>query len=399
MRKDVGRDQRALRPRHPAARAGRHRRAQDEAHPALGQGAARHRHPARRHRPALGSAGERRDAREDRPLLRRGPGRRSSRPRRPSTIYEVPLLFEAQGLGDLVVRELGLGATAKPADLTAWRALVDRIKRPKPELEIALVGKYIELPDAYLSVTEALRHAGLGARSHDPGPLGRLGDASRRRTWPSALAGVAGVLVPGGFGHRGIEGKVLAARLRPRAQGALPGPVPGAAVRRHRVRAGRGRRTGGELDRVRPVHGRPGHRLHARPARHGGQGRHDAAGPLPGPPHARHQGGRGVRQRGHLRAPPPPLRGQQPATASASRRPAWSCRASRRTAGWWRSSSCATTRGSWPASSIPSSESRPDRPHPLFDGFVRAAVAHHGRATADDRRAVAPTPQSVEALA
>ena len=68
-------------------------------------------------------------------------------------------MFEELGLGDLIVRELGL-ATAKPADLDAWRALVDRIKKPKPELEIALVGKYIELPDAYLSVTEALRHAG-----------------------------------------------------------------------------------------------------------------------------------------------------------------------------------------------------------------------------------------------
>ena len=76
------------------------------------------------------------------------------------TIYEVPLLFESFGLGDLVVRELGLTESAAPADLTAWTALVERIKRPKPELEIALVGKYIELPDAYLSVTEALRHAG-----------------------------------------------------------------------------------------------------------------------------------------------------------------------------------------------------------------------------------------------
>ena len=58
------------------------------------------------------------------------------------------------------MRELGLEDKAQPADLTAWRELVDLIKRPKPQLEIALVGKYIELPDAYLSVTEALRHAG-----------------------------------------------------------------------------------------------------------------------------------------------------------------------------------------------------------------------------------------------
>jgi CTP synthase len=127
------------------------------------------------------------------------------------TIYEVPLLFEAQGLGELVVKELGLEEQASPADLTAWRALVDRIKRPKPELEVALVGKYIELPDAYLSVTEAIRHAGwanersIVIRWVDSEALTADNTAER-------LAGVAGVVVPGGFGHRGIEGKVLAAR-------------------------------------------------------------------------------------------------------------------------------------------------------------------------------------------
>ncbi len=129
-----------------------------------------------------------------------------------STIYEVPLMFEEAGLGRLLVRELGLGDADKAPDLASWRALVDRIKAPKPTLEIALVGKYIELPDAYLSVTEALRHAswahGVDARirwvdsetlSHD--------------NLHEKLDGAAGVLVPGGFGHRGIEGKVLAAHF------------------------------------------------------------------------------------------------------------------------------------------------------------------------------------------
>ena len=125
------------------------------------------------------------------------------------TIYEVPLLFEAQGLGDLIVRDLNL--EAHPADLSAWRALVERIKRPKPELEVALVGKYIELPDAYLSVSEALRHAGW---AHDRDIKIRWVDseALTADNYDSRLEGVAGVLVPGGFGHRGIEGKVLAAR-------------------------------------------------------------------------------------------------------------------------------------------------------------------------------------------
>ena len=109
------------------------------------------------------------------------------------------------------MRELGLGDPDAVPDLAGWRALVERIKAPKPTLEIALVGKYIELPDAYLSVSEALRHAawanGVDAKIRwvdsetlTPGNLGT-----------GKLGGAAGVLVPGGFGHRGIEGKVLAA--------------------------------------------------------------------------------------------------------------------------------------------------------------------------------------------
>ena len=127
------------------------------------------------------------------------------------TIYEVPLLFEDEGLGDLIVRDLGLGETAQPPDLASWRALVDRIKKRKPELEIALVGKYIELPDAYLSVTEALKHAGWAS---DRSIRVRWVDSEEMRPENVAdkLGGAAGILVPGGFGHRGIEGKVLAAR-------------------------------------------------------------------------------------------------------------------------------------------------------------------------------------------
>ncbi len=127
------------------------------------------------------------------------------------TIYEVPLQFEAAGLGDLVVGALGLAERARPADLAAWRALVERIKRPKAELEVALVGKYIALPDAYLSVTEALRHAGW---AHERSIRVRWVDSEELTpaTVDERLAGVAGVLVPGGFGHRGIEGKIVAAR-------------------------------------------------------------------------------------------------------------------------------------------------------------------------------------------
>jgi CTP synthase len=128
-----------------------------------------------------------------------------------STIYEVPLLFEEAGLGSLLVRELGLEDSAQAPDLEVWTELVELIKRPKPTLEIALVGKYIELPDAYLSVTESLKHAGW---AHEVDVKIRWIDSEllTRDSVDELLASVAGIVVPGGFGHRGIEGKVLAAR-------------------------------------------------------------------------------------------------------------------------------------------------------------------------------------------
>src|SRR5215211_4199831 len=128
------------------------------------------------------------------------------------TIYEVPLQFEDRGLGRLIVRELSLGDPEAAPDLTEWRALVDNIKRDKPALEVALVGKYIELPDAYLSVTEALKHAGW---AHDVDVKIRWIDseALSKDNLHQQLDGAAGVVVPGGFGHRGIEGKVLAAHF------------------------------------------------------------------------------------------------------------------------------------------------------------------------------------------
>ncbi len=128
-----------------------------------------------------------------------------------ATIYEVPLLFEEAGLGSLVVEELGLQDVAGEPDLASWRAMVGLIKQPKPTLEVALVGKYIELPDAYLSVSEALKHAGW---AHAVDVRIRWVDSEQldAANVDSRLDGAAGILVPGGFGHRGIEGKVLAAR-------------------------------------------------------------------------------------------------------------------------------------------------------------------------------------------
>ena len=129
-----------------------------------------------------------------------------------STIYEVPLLFEESGLGALLVRELSLEDMAQAPDLESWRQLVELIKRPKPTLEIGLVGKYIELPDAYLSVVESLKHAGW---AHEVDVKIRWIDSEglTPENVAEQLAGLAGIVVPGGFGHRGIEGKVLAAKF------------------------------------------------------------------------------------------------------------------------------------------------------------------------------------------
>ncbi|HEY6540233.1 MAG TPA: CTP synthase [Ktedonobacteraceae bacterium] len=126
------------------------------------------------------------------------------------TIYEVPLILEEAGLGEYLVEELGL-PRHKP-QMHEWRELVQRIKRPRPEMKIGLIGKYVDLHDAYLSVAEALRHAGW---SHDVDvqikwinseSIEKMGD-----NYTELLEDVAGIVVPGGFGSRGIEGKIKAA--------------------------------------------------------------------------------------------------------------------------------------------------------------------------------------------
>ncbi len=124
-------------------------------------------------------------------------------------LYEVPLMLEREGLADVVVRRLGL--ICHTPDLTEWATMVHRAKNPKGCVEIALVGKYTALHDAYLSVVEALTHGGI---ENDVSVKIRWVD-SETVTDANAgeiLSGVDGVLVPGGFGDRGIEGMISAVR-------------------------------------------------------------------------------------------------------------------------------------------------------------------------------------------
>ena len=124
-------------------------------------------------------------------------------------LYEAPLMLEKSSFSEIVCRELGIDAP--PPDLAEWTALVEKIKAERKEVQIGLVGKYVELHDAYLSVAEALRHAGY------------YHDAKVKISWLDSekitdenasrlLSGLDGIIVPGGFGSRGIEGMISAAK-------------------------------------------------------------------------------------------------------------------------------------------------------------------------------------------
>ena len=128
------------------------------------------------------------------------------------TIYEVPLILEEAGLGEFLVNELRL--KRQEPQMQEWSALVEKIKSPRPEITIGLVGKYVELHDAYMSVAESLNHAGwfhdvdVRVKWINSEALEQMGEG-----YTEVLEDVAGIVVPGGFGHRGIEGKIKAANF------------------------------------------------------------------------------------------------------------------------------------------------------------------------------------------
>ncbi len=121
-------------------------------------------------------------------------------------IYKIPLLLHEQGLDDIVVEKLRLNVRA--ADLGEWRQVVDAMEHPTAEVEIAIVGKYVHLTESYKSLSEALSHAGLHTRTRVK--IRYVDSESIEREGVAALQDVDAVLVPGGFGERGIEGKIKA---------------------------------------------------------------------------------------------------------------------------------------------------------------------------------------------
>ncbi|MCP4164448.1 MAG: CTP synthase [Chloroflexi bacterium] len=124
------------------------------------------------------------------------------------SIYDVPLTLEEAGLGDFLVERLNLETS--PPDLKPWIELVERIHKPKPTVRVGLVGKYVALQDAYMSVREALFHAGLD-RDHSIDIEWINSEDLERGRDKERLDRVHGIIVPGGFGYRGIEGKIIAA--------------------------------------------------------------------------------------------------------------------------------------------------------------------------------------------
>lgn len=125
-------------------------------------------------------------------------------------LYDVPLVLEDAGLGDYLVEQLQL-ETSRPA-LDEWRGMTQRMHSAKSDVKIAVVGKYVELHDAYMSVKEALFHAAAAQNARLEVSWIYSGDLEKGKNW-EALADVDGIVVPGGFGYRGVEGKILAARF------------------------------------------------------------------------------------------------------------------------------------------------------------------------------------------
>jgi CTP synthase len=124
-------------------------------------------------------------------------------------LYEIPMLLNYQGLDDIVMEHFGIAQ--RPADLSEWHAVVAARRNPEAEITVAMVGKYVNLKDSYMSLNEALLHAGIRTRTRVN--ILHLESADLEKQGTAALSEVDAVLVPGGFGVRGIEGKILAVKF------------------------------------------------------------------------------------------------------------------------------------------------------------------------------------------
>ncbi len=248
------------------------------------------------------------------------------------SIYDIPTMLNEQGLDEYIVRTLGLSKAAD-VDWSRWQRVLQAVHNPKHEVTIGLVGKYIDLPDAYLSVTEALKAGGFAQETHVnirwiPSDECETPEGAER-----SLAPLDGIVVPGGFGIRGIEGKIGALKFA-REQGI---PTLGICLGLQCMVIEYARHVAGiedasssefDPDTEHPVIATMEEQVDILEARR--HGRHDAPRPLPGrrSPRARSP------PRSTARRPPPSVTvtatRSTTATATRSRPPAWSSRASTR---------------------------------------------------------------------
>ena len=354
-------------------------RAEDQADAALGQRAAPHRHPARHGRVPLRGRAVARHPQEDRAVrLAAGRGGRL-RARRRQHLQGAAVL-PGRGRGRLRARPLrDRGGAARPRRAGSASSARRRTAQERPPVRIALVGKYVQLEDAYLSVVEALRHSGfehgcgveidwVDSETLDDDEVRAADRGGRRDPDPRRLRRAR----DRGQDRRGAD--------RARAGHPVPRRVPGHADGGGRVRAPRRRHGRRELERVRPRDAVPGGRPAARAEGGRRHGRHDAARGRSGEAAPRHAGARDLRRGRRSTSATGTATRSTTSSAAGSRRPAWSSPARRRTSGWSRSSSCPTTRSSSRRSSIRSSSRVPSGPAPLFREFVGAAQRYMQRA-------------------
>ena len=300
-------------PRHPGALRGRRRRGQDQAYPALGEGTAQHRHLARRHRGPHRAAAAAGDAREDRHVLRRGPAGRDRERRRGQHLRGPAAAGTAGPRRHHRGAPAAAGAVQGPGRVARDGQAPAQPRPPGPRRPGGQVrGPARRLPQ---------RGGGLGPRRHRPrrprrhpvgqlrgtGAAARRGSAGRRRRHLRARR----LRLPG------RRGQDRGGTLCPGKGRAVPGAVPGHAVRRHRVRPQRLRPGGRQQHRVRGRPAAPGHRPDAHPAGRHPEGRDHAPGRVPVPPGARVPGAPALRRRRRHGTAPPPLRGQQPLPGAA----------------------------------------------------------------------------------
>ena len=289
-------------------------------------------------------------------------------------IYELPLIFHDEGLDDVVCDVLRIDLEAHPLDLSPWEQVVAKVEAATEPVRIGLIGKYVQLPDAYLSVVEALKHA---AFHHG---------AAVEIDWIQAeevegllaagrLAELDGMVIPGGFGARGFEGKIAAARYA-REEGV---PCLGLCLGLHAMTVEFSRSVlglvGRQLGGDGPDYPAPGHRFDERSARRHRQGRHDAPRRLLRRARTRHEG---RRRRTASRSS---ASGTATATSSTP-----TIRGRLAEHGFVCSGASPDRRlvefieladhPFWVGTQAhPEFKSRPDRPHPLFRELVGAALA------------------------